>query len=168
MSAPSFVPTPTLRPTDVAYRGPRRRLGSWTADRPGEIGEDGQPGGERFGVQGPDQGYALLLARTLVPRLRLAPDEHVDDAVVGCTGVALKRSSLHGRAPVLADLEVAFGLFGFFDDAPPDALAEKRRGLFAGVAHHHHYAAARAIADRVPEDLLRLAPSEAVSQGLPA
>ncbi len=168
VGAPSFIPIPVLRPTDTAYRGPRRLLGPWTADRPGEVVGEGQPNGERLGVQGPDQGYALLLARTLVPRLRLAAGEHLDDVVVGCVGVALKRSSLFGRAPVLGDLEVAFGLFGFLDDTPSDALAEKRRGLFAGVAHDHRYAAARAIADQVSEDMLRLAPAEAASQGLPA
>ena len=168
VGAPSFVPIPVLRPTDAAYRGPRRLLGPWTADRPGEVVGEGQPNGGRLGVQGPDQGYALLLARTLVPRLRLAAGEHLDDVVVGCVGVALKRSALFGRAPVLADLEVAFGLFGFFGDSPSAALVEKRHGLFAGVAHHHHYAAARSIADLVSEDLLRLAPDDAASQGLPA
>lgn len=168
MGAPSFVPTPTLRPTDAAYRSPRRRLGSWTADRPGEIVGDGQPIGERLGNQGPDQGYAILLARTLVPRLRLTSGEHLDDVIVGCVGVALKRAALFGRAPILADLEVAFGLFGFFEDTPSAALTEKRRGLFAGVAHYHHYAAARSIADLVPEDLLRLTPADSASQGLPA
>ncbi len=63
---------------------------------------------------------------------------------------------------------MAFGLFGFLDDTPSDALAEKRRGLGAGGAHAHRYAAARAIADQVSEDMLRLAPAEAASQGLPA
>ena len=90
---------------------------------------------------------------------------------------ALRRSrpdaeiTLLARAPflpLLADLEVAFGLFGFFGDSPSAALVEKRRELFAGVAHHHHYAAARSIADLVSEDLLRLAPDDAASQGLPA
>ena len=127
VGSPSFVPIPVLRPTDAAYRGPRRLLGPWTADRPGEVVGEGQPNGGRLGVQGPDQGYALLLARTLVSRLHLAAGEHLDDVVVGCVGVALKRSALFGRAPVLADLEVAFGLFGFFGDSPSIALVEKRR-----------------------------------------
>ena len=39
---------------------------------------------------------------------------------------------------------------------------------FAGVAHHHHYAACRAVADLVADDLLCLGPDEASSQGLPA
>ncbi|MEE3275557.1 MAG: hypothetical protein VX240_04995 [Actinomycetota bacterium] len=138
------------------------------ADRPGEVIGDGQPDGDRLGNQGPDQGYALLLARILVPLLRPAPGEHLDDIVAGCVGVALKRSALHGRAPVLADLEVAFGLFGFFDGSPATDLVEKRRGLFAGVGHHHYYGAARDIADQVSEDLLRLVPADAASQGLPA
>lgn len=168
VGAPSYVPSSPLRATDAVYRGPRRRRGSWTADRPGEVVGDGQPAGGRLGSQGPDQGYALRLARTMLDRLHLAPGEDLDDVVAGCVGVALKRSALFGRAPILEDLEVACGLFGFLDEAVPAARVEKRRRLFAGVAHHHHYAACRAVADLVADDLLCLGPDEASSQGLPA
>ena len=169
MAAPKHVPQAVVRYTGRAYVGPRRRLGPWHAGRPGEVVDDGgQPRGERLGSQGPDQGYALRLARTMLDRLHLAPGEDLDDVVAGCVGVALKRSALFGRAPILEDLEVACGLFGFLDEAVPAARVEKRRRLFAGVAHHHHYAACRAVADLVADDLLCLGPDEASSQGLPA
>ena len=58
-----------------------------------------------MGSQGPDQGFALRLARAFRSRLRLGPGEHVADVVVGCVGVALKRAALFGRAPVADDLE---------------------------------------------------------------
>ena len=45
------------------YRGPRRQLGSWIATRPGEVVGIGQIDSQRLGTPGPDQGYALFLAR---------------------------------------------------------------------------------------------------------
>ncbi len=160
MAAPSYVPTPVLRPTAKAYAGPRRLTGPWRAERPGEVIHDGgQPVGERLGSQGPDQGYALRLARQFETRLRLAPGERHEDVVAGCLGVALKRAALYGRAPVATDLEVAFGLFGFLDEPPSGQALTDRRTLFAGVAHHHHYVAARRIADQVPESTLRIDPA---------
>ena len=157
MAAPKHVPQPAVRVTDQAYVGPRRRLGSWYADRPGELVDSGgQPHGERLGSQGPDQGYALRLARGLEQRLRLAEGEHRADVVVGCVGVALKRAALFGRAPMVTDLEVAFGVFGFLDAPPTGERLEERRRLFAGASHHHHYAEVRRIADQVPEGMLSL------------
>jgi len=120
-------------------------------------GQGAQPSGPRFGVAGPDQGYALKLARQMEPRLKLRPREAVEDVAAGCLGVALKRAALYGRAPVMADLELAFGLWGFLDEAPDD-LVSFRRPLFAGVGHN--YGDRRAIVDRVPPEALRLAPAE--------
>jgi hypothetical protein len=121
----------------------------------------GQPRGERLGSQGPDQGYAFRLARTFMPRLLLGEGEHSADVVAGCVGVALKRAALFGRAPMMADLEVAFGVFGFLTEPPPGERLAERRDLFAGVAHHHHYVQLRHIADRVPEGVLSLGPPAA-------
>ncbi len=148
------------------YRGPRRQLGSWIATRPGEVVGIGQIDSQRLGTPGPDQGYALFLARFFLPRLQLAPNEQVEDVVAGCVGVALKRSALFGRAPIMADLEMAFTLFGFLSELPVGLWAEKRQSMFSGVAHHHGYAAAREIADLVGEDLLRLNSDEVCSQDL--
>ena len=53
-----------MRATEKIYTGPRRRLGAWRAGRPGEVvSQGGQPWGTRLGSQGPDQGFALRLAR---------------------------------------------------------------------------------------------------------
>ena len=94
--------------------------------------------------------------RGVEPRLLLGAGEHSADVVVGCVGVALKRAALFGRAPIAADLEVAFGVFGFLAEPPTGERLAERRRLFAGVAHHHHYAELRRIADRVPEGVLSL------------
>lgn len=155
MAAPKYVPQPAVRPTGRAYTGPRRRLGSWHADRPGEV-VGGQPRGDRLGSQGPDQGYALRLARIFLARLQLGAGEHVADVVAGCVGVALKRAALFGRAPMAGDLELAFSIFGFLDEPPTGDRLDDRRRLFAEASHHHHYAEVRRIADLVPEGVLSL------------
>ena len=154
MSAPGYVPT---SPAEQPRRGlplpaPRR----WTADRPADLGA-AQPLGDDLGHPGPDQGYALKLARLFEPRLVLTDGEHGADAVAGCLGVALRRASMFGRAPVIHDLDVAFTLWGFLGDAPPE-LVERRRPLFQAVGHN--YEGQRAIVDQVPEATLRLTLSE--------
>jgi hypothetical protein len=154
MAAPKFVPTlPTDSPR--AYSSPDHVPDTWMPDRPGEL--DGpQPRGPQLGTQGPDQGYALRLANRLRPSLRLRPGERADDAVHGCLGIALRRASLFGRAPVIHDLTLAFTIWGFLDEDSPADLVECRRELFAGVGNvMHHYAEGRAIADMVPESTLR-------------
>ena len=101
MSAPKSAPA-GLRETPY-YTSPDVVPAPWKPDRPGVV--DGpQPFGPRLGTQGPDQGYALVIARRLVPELELQPGELEEDAVQGCLGVALKRASLYGRAPVVHDL----------------------------------------------------------------
>ncbi len=155
MAAPSYVPQPAVRSTGYAYAGPRRRLGPWHADRSGEV-VGGQPRGEQLGSQGPDQGYALRLARGFTVRLQLGTGEHAADVVVGCVGVALKRAALFGRAPMAGDPELAFSIFGFLDQAPTGDRLDERRRLFAEASHHHHYTEVRRIADRVPEGVLSL------------
>ena len=129
-------------------------------DRPAEI--DGfQPLGPRRGNPGPDQGYALRLARRLAPKVRLAEGEHLDDAIRGCLGIALRRASMFSRAPVVHDLTIAFTIWGYYDDAPDPALVERRRELFAGLRHvGHHYTEARIVADLVPEATLRMTPEQ--------
>ncbi len=95
-------------------------------------------------------------------RLVLTEGEDAHDAEAGCVGVATARASLFGRAPVVYDLELAFGLWGFLDQAPAD-LVEFRQPLFAGASHH--YWDQRDIVDLVPESTLRLTPA-AVRQRL--
>jgi hypothetical protein len=116
---------------------------------------DGQPRADRLGHQGPDQGYVYRLVHELEGRLHLAEGEHLDDVVAGCVGVALKRASLFGRAPIVHDLTVAFTVWGYLDPNPPADLVEVRRALFAEVRNPYHYEAQRVIADAVPESTLR-------------
>jgi hypothetical protein len=105
MSAPKSAPA-GLRETPY-YTSPDVVPASWKPDRPGVV--DGpQPYGPRLGTQGPDQGYALVIARRLETELELKPGELAEDAVQGCLGVALKRASLYGRAPVVHDLRPPF------------------------------------------------------------
>ena len=118
-----------------------------------------QPTGERLGSPGPDQGYVYVLARRFHGQLQLAADEREEDALAGCSAVALKRASLFGRAPVLVDLTVALTIWGFLGDAPPELIAF-RQPRFAEVAHPHHYAALRRVVDMVPADVLRRSPDE--------
>jgi hypothetical protein len=155
MSAPEFVPTKAGR-SGKAYESPPRRPDSWLAVRPGDLQGRGQPSGPGLGVQGPDQGYALKLARRLRDQLVLADGERADEAIAGCLGVALRRAALFGRAPVIDDLRLAFHLFGFLDDQAPAELIAFRGPLFAEVDSSHHYAEVRELAVLVPEATLRM------------
>jgi hypothetical protein len=154
MTAPDYVP--------VTYGDrPREPLGTpghdgWTATRPGDLAAH-QPSGRLFGHQGPDQGYGLLLAERFHDLLKLTEGEDEHDVVAGCLGVGLARASLFGRAPVIYDLELAYGLWGYLDPPPAD-LVEFRRPLFAGASHH--YWDQRAIVDAVPESTLRMTPKD--------
>ena len=160
MAQPEYVP---LQADDRVR--PAERLPApdrWVADRPAEIrGAEGAPRGRRLGTPGPDQGYGLKLARSFTDRLKLTEGEHAEDAVAGCLGVALKRAASYGRAPVVYDLELAYGLFGFLDDAPADLVAF-RKPLFQSAAHH--YWDQRAIVDLVPDSTLRMQPADVRSR----
>jgi hypothetical protein len=154
MAAPQHVPS------SLAQQ-PRRGLplppsAPWRAERPADLGP-AQPLGAALGNPGPDQGYALKLARHFDDRLVLAEGEHAADAVVGCLGVALRRASIFGRAPVIHDLEIAFTIWGFLGDAPPQLVA-LRRPRFQAL--EHHYEEQRAIAAQAPEATLRLIPAQ--------
>jgi hypothetical protein len=129
------------------------------SDRPAEVVEDGQPRGLLLGSQGPDQGYMLSLARRFEGKLTLAPGEHERDALAGAVGVALKRASIFGRAPVVHDLTVALTIWGFLGEAPPE-LVELRKERFEEVWHPHHYGSLRRIVDMVPEGTLRQSPAQ--------
>lgn len=135
----------------------------WLPERPGVV-QGLQPAGPLLGAQGPDQGYALTIAHRLVPKLRLQPGERLDDTIRGCVLIALRRASLFSRAPIVHDLDIAFTIWGFFDEAPPAELLARRAELFEGVGNVlHHYAEGRSIADRVPESTLRLTPAQAAA-----
>lgn len=156
MAAPDYVPT------DRRHRAPRAGLPmpparrSTGQARPAALGSE-QPVGHSLGRPGPDQGYALLLARSFEDRLVVTEGEVHDDVVAACVAVALKRASIFGRAPVVHDLEIAFTLFGFLGAAPPE-LVVCRRSHLAGAAHHHHRQ--RSVADAVPVSTLAMTPPQ--------
>lgn len=155
MTQPAYVPitdADEVRPTDRLRTPP-----VWTAARPAEQRGKVAVGGHHQGTPGPDQGYALKLARRFADRLVLAEGEHAEDAVAGCLGVSLRRAALFGRAPVSLDLEHAFTLWGFLGGAPPELVAH-RSDLFRSASHH--YWDQRGIAEAVPEETLRLTPAE--------
>jgi hypothetical protein len=160
MAQPEFVPIPTIDGVRKAEKTPP--ASRWLATRAGDVVGAPRPEGDGFGNQGPDQGYALFLAKRFYDKLKLNAGEHRADVVAGGLGVATKRASLFGRGPVVYDFEIAFGVWGYLDDAPADLVAA-RGELFAEAAHH--YWKRRVIADAVPETTLRLSPA-AVRAGL--
>jgi len=163
MAAPDYVPHPKAQKARV-YESPPWSGDSWLADRPADL-PAGQPLGPRMGYPGPDQGYAIKLARTFEGSLVLTEGEHEADALAGCTAVALKRASLFGRAPVIHDLRIAFTVWGFLSEAAPE-LVKLRKPLFEEVANLHHYSELRRIVDLVPIAVLRLTPAEVEQQAV--
>jgi hypothetical protein len=160
VTQPSFVPVVEADQVRRAYQLHVPSI--WTTSRPSELRGTRQPSGALLGTPGPDQGFALKLARRFDDRLVLAAGEHVEDAVSGCTTVAMRRAAAYGRAPAIHDLTLAFTLWGFLEGAPADLVAA-REPLFRAASHH--YQVQRTIADCVPASTLRLTP-EQVSERL--
>lgn len=159
MAAPRFSPVPAIDHTR-SYASPDHVPAPWIPNRPGDI-EGYQPVGPQLGDPGPDQGFALRIARQLRPKLQLQPGEDVDDAIRGCLGVALRRASIYSRAPVVHDLDIAFTIWGFYDPDPPAELVELRGSMFEGLRlTGHHYREARAVADLPPDATLRMTPAQ--------
>lgn len=162
MAAPDYVPVqPQDRPRRAMQMPPP---GRWAAARPADFAGrlDHQPVGPSMGYPGPDLGFALKLARSFRDRVKLQPGEHWDDVEAGCVAIAMRRASLFGRAPVVFDLELAFGIWGYLSDSPPADLVEERRRVFEGAAHD--YWRQRAVVDRVPESTLRRQPKDLHAQ----
>jgi hypothetical protein len=159
VTQPSFVPIIEADQVRPAYR--LQVPGIWTQSRPSEVRGPTRPAGKKRGNPGPDQGFALKLARRFEDRLVLAEGEVAEDAVAGCTAVAMRRCASFGRAPAVYDLAFGFALWGFLGAAPNDLVAA-RGPLFRSAAHH--YTAQRAIADCVAEEALRLTPDAVASQ----
>jgi hypothetical protein len=153
VTQPSFVPIVEADQVRPAYRLQVPSI--WTQSRPSELRGTSQPPGRQLGSPGPDQGFALKLARRFEDRLVLVEGESGEDAIAGCTAVAMRRCARFGRAPAVYDLTFAFTLWGFLGGAPED-LIEARGPLFRSASHH--YLAQRAIADAVLEETLRLTP----------
>ncbi len=159
MAAPSYVPAdPRHHPRD--YESSPRRPRSWWLDRPGEIVPDEMPQGGLYGNHGPDIGYAYRLVRLVSDKLHVGTGERRDDAESGGVAVAMRRAALNGRAPILADLDVAFTIWGFYDPQPPSGLRVLRAEMFEGArAAIHGYEMRREIANAVSEHALRMTPA---------
>lgn len=151
MPQPDYVPL--FEDTKVRSAERLPVADAWRADRPAEIPSSGPPTGRHFGTTGPDQGYGIKLAHILDDRLQLAAGEHKEDVFAGCMAVGLKRAALFGRGPVIYDMELGFGVWGFLDTAPAELIAF-RTPLFLGAAHD--YWTQRDIVDRVKESTLRM------------
>jgi hypothetical protein len=152
MTQPSYAPIAEedkVRPAYDLQTPPQ-----WRANRVAEIKSPVPPQGPEFGVPGPDQGYALLLAEELfADRIQLSEAITKKDAIHGCGAVASARSARFGRAPVAKDVELALVLFGFLGDPPRD-LVEWRSPLFRGASHE--YLLQRRIVDSVRPETLAL------------
>lgn len=160
MSAPQFVPVdPVAKPR--SYSSPDHVPGSWTPNRPAELDRGVQPQGDRQGYQGPDQGYGLVIAGRFKDKLQLQRGETAKDAIKGCLGIALRRASMYGRAPVVHDFTIAFTAWGFLDAHAPADLVELRKERFANISHH--YTEGRDLADAIPEATLRMTPQQVAS-----
>jgi hypothetical protein len=129
----------------------------WYLERPADPVQLEQPTGPRLGATGPDLGYGLKLARRLEGRLVLTVGEHREDVVAGCFACGARRASWFGRAPVIYDMEWAYGLWGYFGGAPEELVAW-RKPLFRGAAEH--YWDQRQIVDAVRPEALKLTPAE--------
>jgi hypothetical protein len=160
VTQPSFVPI--IEADQVRPARQLRVPNIWTQSRPSEIRGASQPSGPRYGSPGPDQGFALKLARRFEDRLELTEGESAEDAIAGATAVAMRRCARLGRGPTIYDLEFGFTLWGFLGGAPDDLVAT-RGPLFRSASHH--YTSQRAIADLVTEEALRMTPQE-VAEGL--
>ena len=165
MAAPKFTQVnPIDRPR--SYSSPDHVPSPWKNDQPAAI-TSRQPSGNRLGHQGPDQGYALKLAEGLRDSVVLQLNESADDAICGSLAIALRRASKYGRAPVIHDLKVAFGIWGWMLLDPPSDLIAQRRKLFAGLGNvTHHYSETRQLVDMIPESTMLMTP-EQVRTGMP-
>lgn len=131
----------------------------WVAARPGDLVPAGA--GNLQGATGPDSGYALTLAQRFHDQVEVVFPETAHDAEGVAAELAMRRASILGRAPIAADLELTFTLFGWLGGAPPE-LVEWRR--FAAADIGHAYPRRRALVNAVPASTLRLSAAEARGQ----
>lgn len=81
----------------------------------------------------------------------------MDDAIRGSIGIALRRASMYGRAPVMHDLTFALTIWGWLVDNVPADLLARRKELFSGVGDAtHSYYEVREITGLVPETTYQL------------
>src|SRR5688500_4467340 len=93
-------------------------------------------------------------------RIEVAFPEKLPDVLAVGAALAMKRAASFGRAPVVRDLEVAFGLLGWLGGAPAELIEWRRHAVHDAA---HHYAERRSIVDAVPTSLLRTPPEDQVA-----
>lgn len=117
------------------------------------------PQGGLYGNHGPDIGYAYRLVHMVSDKLHLAAGESRHDVEGGGIAVAMRRAALCGRAPILADLDVAFTIWGYYDDQPASGLRVLRAEMFEGSGNPiHGYDLRREISNVVSEHALLMTP----------
>ena len=157
VTQPSFVPIVEADQVRPAYR--LKVPSIWTQSRPSEVRGTSQPGAGSWAGPAPTRASPSSWPAGSRTVWCWPTGDSAEDAIAGCTAVAMRRCASFGRAPAVYDLTFAFTLWGFLGGAPAD-LVEARSPLFRSASHH--YQAQRAIADSVHEETLRLTP-EAVA-----
>lgn len=161
MAAPDFVPQ-TPAQLDSFYSSPEHQPDHWSPERPGELVGD-QPMGGEYGFQGPDQGFALKVAKAVRPEVNLVVGENLEDIEFGVVLLATRRASLFGRGPTVHDLRIGYHIFGFLSETPPPELVAIRGKVFEGLANSHHYFECREMLSLVSDDVLRQGLDEVMS-----
>lgn len=160
MAIPSYVPTDPRDHPRGYESTPRRGNGWYAGQRPGAIVPGEMPQGGLYGNHGPDIGYAYKLVHRVADRIKLVGNEDREDAEAGGLAVAMRRAAINGRAPILADLDVAFTIWGFYDDQPASGLRVLRAEMFEGArVEWHGYELQREIANVVSEHALQMTPA---------
>ena len=155
MAAPEHVPTstaaagPFLLLAATAWQGPGRRTVPVSCGAASRWVSSWEP-------PAPTRGTHSRLAERFSGRLALSEGEHEADALAGAAGIAMKRSALFGRAPVIHDMTVGLTIWGFLDATAAPELVELRREWFEEVHLAMHYTALQQIVDAAPEPVLRL------------
>jgi hypothetical protein len=162
------MPTDPFVPSELADR-PRQQQNlppglapppahDWRADRPGDLtGMNAE--GSLLGRPGPNVGYAYTLAARAVGALRMSPLEHDADVVAVIAEIAGKRAAHFGRAPVMADIDVAIALLGYDGLVDEDFVALRARLVHDAA---HDYIRRRELVDAVPEALLPMRMAELI------
>ncbi len=127
---------------------------AWRADRPGDL-VAGQPTGDLLGRPGPNVGYAVTLAKRLRDKVALSAHESMADALAVISELGMKRAGSYGRAPTMADVEIASKLLGYQGEVAPEFVAWRTEALHGA---DHEYDVRRAVVDAVPDAVLRLPP----------
>lgn len=142
---PNIELTEAEKPRESLDTAPARR---WRPTKPGLITSPKQnPSGGLFGSTGPDPGWAWRV----VAEFELPSDDPDLKAVIAALTMA--RAAAAGRAAIREDVEVAFALCGFWDQAPEYVLERRERWLAA--VPHELRPGSTAVADVTPDILLK-------------